>query len=111
VALAGENTLEIHGEKGVVIGNCGDGPSTMLPRLPGTVQLKWHLHGDEGWTASDIPDFGRQWERISGLARPLAEFLNGTRPPIATAEEGRAVLKLVLACYESAADGRRVRLG
>jgi predicted dehydrogenase len=110
VALAGENTLEIHGDKGVVIGNYGDGPSTMLPRPPGSVQLKWHLKGSEGWTVSDLPDIGKQWERICGLARPLAEFLRGDRPPIASAEEGRTVLKLVLACYESAESGRRVLL-
>ena len=45
------------------------------------------------------------------LAAPLAEFLNGDRPPIATAEEGRDVLKMTLACYDSAAQGRRVELG
>jgi predicted dehydrogenase len=110
VEVAGENTLEVHGEKGVVIGNYGDAPSTALPRLPGSVQLKWYLQGTDGWTLSDLPDIGRQWERIAGLAGPLAAFLRGECPPIATAEEGRDVLRLVLACYESAQSGRRVLL-
>ena len=99
-----------HGVTSVVIGNCGDAPSSSIPALPGTVQLKWHLHGSGGWTASEIPDIASQGQRIAGLAGPLAEFLRGERPPIATAAEGRTVLRLVLACYESAEQGRRVTL-
>jgi predicted dehydrogenase len=110
VAFGGENTLEIHGEKGVIIGNYGDAPSSALPRLPGSVQLRWHLHGADGWTVSNLPDVAGQGDRIAGLAGPLAEFLHGNRPPVATAEEGRDVLRLVLACYESAGEGRRVAL-
>jgi len=41
---------------------------------------------------------------------PLAEFLLGERPPIATAEEGRAALRMTLACYVSVREGQRVRL-
>ena len=110
VALAGENTLEVVAENGVVIGNYGDLPSTIVPRLPGSVQLKWYLRESGGWTVSEIPDIAQQGQRIAGLAAPLAEFLHGKRPPIATAEEGRTVLRLVLACYESAEQGRRVVL-
>lgn len=110
VAVGGENTLEIICENGVIIGNYGDGPSCSIPRLPGSIQLKWYIHGSGGWTVSDLPDINGQGERIAGLAGPLAEFLQGKRPPIATAEEGRDVLKLTLACYDSAENGVRVRL-
>ena len=48
--------------------------------------------------------------RIAGLAQPLADFLHGRRPPIATAEEGRDVLRMVLATYVSNDQGRRVTL-
>ena len=108
VAVAGENTLEILCENGLVIGNYGDGPSNAV-RPPGAPQLKWIQPG-KGWTISDLPEINGQGERIAGLAEPIAEFLHGDRPPIATAEEGRDVLRLVLACYESDSQGRRISL-
>ncbi|HET6453705.1 MAG TPA: Gfo/Idh/MocA family oxidoreductase [Armatimonadota bacterium] len=108
VAVAGENTLEILCENGIIIGNYGDGPSNSV-RPPDAPQLKWYLHG-KGWTISDLPEINGQGERIANLAGPLADFLHGKRPPIATAEEGRDVLGLVLACYESDGDGKRVDL-
>ncbi len=109
VAPAGENTTEIVCEKGVIIGNYGDAPSSSVPRPPGGIQLKWYLEEEGRWTISDLPDVKSQGERIGGLAGPLGEFVQGRRPPIATVEEGRDVLRLVLGCYESAEQGRRVR--
>ena len=111
VAIAGENTLEVICEHGVIIGNYGDLPSCMAPRPPGGIQLKWYLDKVGDWTVSDLPDITNQGERISGLAEPLAEFLLGKRPPIATAEEGRDVLRMTLACYDSAEQGRRIAIG
>jgi len=110
VAVAGENALEIICENGVIIGNYGDGPSCGVPRPEGGIQLKWYLQKTGQWTISDLPDIRSQGERIAGLAAPIAEFLQGKRAPIATAEEGRDVLKLVLACYESSELGKRVRI-
>ena len=110
VAVAGENTLEIICENGVIIGNYGDGPSNGA-KPEGGVQLKWYLHKDGKWTNSDVPDIAGQGERIAGLAGPIAEFLHGKRPAIATAEEGRDVLRMVLACYESVEQGKRISLG
>jgi len=110
VAVAGENTLEIVCEHGVIIGNYGDGPSNFV-MPPGGVQLKWYLHKEGKWTHSDLPDIPGQGHRIAGLSEPLADFLHGKRPPIATAEEGRDVLRLVLACYESVDKGCKVAPG
>ena len=110
VAVAGENTLEVICENGVIIGNYGDGPSCGVPRPPGGIQLKWYLQKAGNWTISDLPDVKGQGERIAGLAGPIAEFLRGNQPAIATAEEGREVLRLVLACYDSVEQGRRARL-
>jgi predicted dehydrogenase len=109
VAPAGENTLEVVAEKGVIVGNYGDVPSTAA-RPAGAPQLKWWLKGDGGWKISDLPEIRSQGERIAGLAAPLAEFLHGCRPPIATVHEGREVLRLVEACYTSADEGRRIMI-
>lgn len=108
VAPAGENTLEIVCEKGVIIGNHGDVPSTNT-RLAGAPQLKWFIKGS-GWKVSDLPEITQQGQRIGGLAQPLAEFLCGKRPAIATAEEGCDVLRMVQACYDSAHTGSRIKL-
>ena len=110
VAAAGENTAEIVCANGVIVGNYGDQPSSSAPRPPGAIQLKWYLQDEGRWTVSDLPDVAGQGERIAALAAPLAEFLRGERPPLATAEEGRTVLQLTLACYDAAAQGRRVDL-
>jgi predicted dehydrogenase len=107
-AAAGENTAEIVCQHGTIVGNYGDQVSTMVPRPPGAIHLKWYVTGDPGWTVSDLPDVAGQGERIAGLAAPLAEFLHGRRPPIATAEEGRTVLRLTLACLDAAEQGRRM---
>ncbi len=110
VAVAGENITEAVCEHGTIVHNYGDVPSTNIPWPPGGIQLKWFLQDTGNWTISDLPNITGHGERIAGLARPLAEFLHGTRPPIATAQEGRDVLRLVLACYDAAEQGRRIDL-
>ena len=110
VAVAGENVTEVICENGVIIGNYGDVPSTNIPRPPGGIQFKWFLTRNGVWTVSQVPEIKQHGERISGLAAPLAEFLHGRRPALATVEEGRDVLRLVLACYRSAEEGKRVLL-
>jgi len=109
-SVAGENTTEIVGEKGVIIQNYGDAPSANAPRPQGATGLKWFLQETGAWTESAIASPANHGERIGALAGPLAEFLHGRRPPIATAREGRDVLKMTLACYESAGQGRRTVL-
>jgi predicted dehydrogenase len=109
-SVAGENTTEITAEKGSVVQNYGDATSCSIPRPDGTPCLKWMLEGDKRWTTSDDPGVRSQGERIAALAGPISEFLRGRRPPIATAAEGRDVLRLVLACYESEEKGQRIAL-
>jgi predicted dehydrogenase len=108
--LAGENTTEIVGEKGVIIQNFGDGPSAGAPRAAGAVGLKWLTTGDQEWTVSEIPSPASHGERIAALAPELVSFLKGDRGPICTAQEGRTSLAMTLACYESAASGKRVAI-
>lgn len=107
-SVAGENVTEIICEKGSIIGNYGDITSCNIDRPAGGVQLKWYLNSENKWIVSDMPEIKQHGERIMGLSRPLAEFLHGKRPPIATVEEGLSVLKMTLACYESYDEGKRV---
>jgi predicted dehydrogenase len=107
---AHENTTEVVGENGTIIQNYGDAPSCNVLRPEGACGLKWYQVATGAWTNSEIPSPAGHGERIAGLAEPLAEFLHGKREPLATAEDGRISLRMVLATYLSSREGRRVRL-
>lgn len=109
--LAGENTTEIVGPRGVVIQNHGDVPSCNAPPTARpTLGLKWFLEGGKDWQVSDIPTPANHGLRIAALAPELLAFMEKRRGPIATAEEGRIVLEMTLACHLSAKLGRRVAI-
>lgn len=108
--VASENTTEIYAEHGAIIQSFGDNPSMFAPRAGNQSGLKWYLASEKQWTYSDIPSPPNHWDRILGLAQPLGDFLNGRAAPIATAEEGRTSLQMVLATYVSSRQGRRVQL-
>ena len=110
VCSAAEATTEVYGGKGSIQQYYGDVPATRLPRPVGQPGLKWFVEGDSDWTASDIASPKAHGERILGQAQALADFLNGKRPPICSAREGRDSLRMVLACYVSARNGERVRI-
>lgn len=106
--MAAENTVEVYCEKGTILLSYGDGPSTSLPHP--TNGLKWYKEGDKDWTYSDIPSPAGHGERIAGQSAALADFLCGRSGPVATAEDGRNALRMILACYVSNEYGQRVRL-
>jgi predicted dehydrogenase len=107
-ANAGENTTEIHGDRGTLLQNYGDAVSAATPRASDSPGLRWILNGESGWTDSGIPSPASQAVRIKALARPIVDFFLGQRPPIATVVEGREVVEMLLASYESSATGRRI---
>lgn len=109
-AVANENTCEVVCEHGTIVANYGDLVSCMNPWPNGAMQLKWFYKDDAEWTTATLPDVKSQNDRIAGLAKPLADFLHGLRPAIATAEEGRQVLQMIIACYEAYETGCRVNL-
>ncbi len=109
-AVGGECSAEIICERGAIIQNYGDGPSTSVPRPEGGISLKWYHEDDGEWSVSDLLNTPNQGHRIANLAAPLGEFLRGARPPIATAAGGRDALRMILACYESAEQGKRIAL-
>ena len=49
-------------------------------------------------------------DRIAALAPEILAFLQGSRPAIATAAEGRDVLAMTLASCQSSNEGRRINL-
>ena len=109
--VAAENTVEVIGEKGSIVQNYGDVPSCNVPR-PADAAVKSGTRSTRktGRAARSPapPATATASPRLSG---PLADFFHGraTRR-IATAEEGRTSLRMVLATYVSTREGRRVRL-
>ena len=104
---AAEVTTEVYLSAGSIQQYFGDNPACRLPRDEGMPALKWYREGDKSWTVSPIPAPKAHQERLKAQAKPFADFLYGAAP-IATAEEGRDCLRLVLMCYLSAREGRRV---
>lgn len=105
-----QNTTEIIGERGTIVQNYGDAPSANAPRPDAGAGLRRFDAAANAWVDSDIASPPNHYERIRGLAVPLAAFLRGERGPLATAEEGRTSLRMVLATYISSREGRRVSL-
>lgn len=104
-----EITTEVYCENGTIQQYFGDAPGTRLPRTEGMTGLKWYKEGNADWTDSGIPSPAAHGLRLGWQAKPLADFLQGGEP-ICTAQEGRDTLRLVLACYVSAREGRRVSI-
>lgn len=105
-----QNTTEIIGERGTIVQNYGDAPSCNAPRPDAGAGLRRFDAAANAWVDSDLASPSGHYQRIRGLAEPLAAFLRGERGPIATAEEGRTSLRMVLATYVSSREGRRVAL-
>lgn len=106
--LAAEATTEIYGDRGTIVQNYGDVPSSALPRPPGATALKLYRAGADDWERFDLPADTPHGARIRALPRPLVDYLHGHCGPIATAEDGRVCVEMVLGAYRSAQEGRRV---
>jgi predicted dehydrogenase len=106
--LAAEATTEIYGDKGTIVQNYGDLPSSLLPRPEGASALKIFRAGTTDWEHFDFPHV-QQGQRIKAVPRPLVDYLLDKGEPIATAEEGRIGVEMILAAYQAAEEGRRVR--
>lgn len=109
VTYVGENTTEIYGDKGVIVQNHGDGPSSgVLPPSPVAVKLWQADHADRGWQDLGLP-IQNQGERIAGVARPFVDALKAGTPMVPVSE-ARVSVEMVLAAYESSETGCRVQL-
>jgi len=108
VTLAGENTTEIYGDRGVIIQNHGDAPSCAVkPPHPVGVKLYQSDRAELGWQDLGLPIPASHGERISGVARPFIDALRMGKP-MCSAREGRMSVEMCLAAYRSAELGRRV---
>jgi len=105
---ASEITTEVYGAKGSIIQSYGDAVSTGLPRPEGQPGLKYCFAGENTWIDSGIESPAVHRRRLVDQAAPFADFLYDRRDAICTVYEGRNDLRLVLACYVSAREGRRV---
>jgi predicted dehydrogenase len=108
--LAAEATTEIYGDRGTIIQNYGDAPSSTLPRAADSPALKLYRAGASDWEVFDFPNATPQAARIRAVPRQVVDFLHGLRGPLATAEEGRICIEMILGAYEAARSGRRVSL-
>ncbi|MDE2820292.1 MAG: Gfo/Idh/MocA family oxidoreductase [Chloroflexota bacterium] len=103
--LAAEATTEIYGDAGTIHQNYGDAPSTRVP--PEGSPLKIFRAGAEDWEKFDF-SFVPHGSRIHAVARPVVDFVKGDGPPLATAEDGKVCIEMVLGAYQSAREGRRI---
>jgi arylsulfatase len=108
--LAAEATTEIYGDEGTIVQNYGDLVSSSLPRPAGAVALKIYRSGSDDWEAFDLPADTPHGARIAAVPRPLVDYLKDERGPLATAQEGKACVEMILGAYRSAREGRRVSL-
>jgi len=110
--VAADDTTTIVGDKGTILQSYGDGPSCgwVAPIPEGARGLRYLRAGENAWTVVDIPTPSNHGHRIAEVARPAVDFFLGKREPIATAEEGRINVQMLLAAYESSVTGRRVAI-
>lgn len=109
--LAAEATTEVYGDKGSIVQNYGDAVSSALPRPAGAAALKIYRAGANDWEVFDDLAADRpHGERIRALPRALISYLRGEAPPVATAQDGKVCIEMILAAYASAREGRRITL-
>ena len=101
-----EDALEIHGSDGVIYCDLVRGSSLLTYSEHGYGYAVEKAPDTKGWT---MPLFDEWWQY--GYPDEMAHFVDCVlhdQQPQETAEDGRAVLEVMFACYESAATGRRI---
>ncbi len=109
VTHAAENTTEVYGDRGVIIQNHDDAPSTSF-KPADAVGLKLWTTATGQFENVPVELPAGHGARIAGVARPSVDWFLGKRDPITTLAEARGSAEMIIAAYESAASGRRVSL-
>lgn len=111
VIWAAESTVEIYGDKGVILENYGDGPSCSVPPPPGATMLKMYQaeKADQGWQVlpADIPS--SQGVRIANVTRNILDEYKAGKVQV-DARAGKISTGMILGAYQSAREGRRIPL-
>ena len=107
--LAAESTTEIYGDRGTIVHNYGDAPSANIPSPPGAVALKLYRTETSAWEVFDFP-LVRHHARIQAVPRAVIDYLHGWRGPLATAQDGRVCIEMILAAYQASTTGQRINL-
>jgi myo-inositol 2-dehydrogenase/D-chiro-inositol 1-dehydrogenase len=101
-----EDALEIHGANGVIYCDLVRGSSMLTYSEHGYGYAVEKAPDTKGWT---MPLFDEWWQY--GYPGEMVHFVDCVledQQPLETGEDGRAVLEVMFACYESAATGRRI---
>ena len=121
--LASTSTIELFGERGVIVAN-GTDISSFRSRDPKESPLRVWRHNPDG-PAGDPPASGNgpttgEWvrspvqlagSRLNGTAQAFIEMLVSGGPSPADARTARTALAMVLAGYQASREGREVPVG
>jgi myo-inositol 2-dehydrogenase/D-chiro-inositol 1-dehydrogenase len=103
-----EDRVEVYGTGGVIYADLFMGNSALTYSQNGYGYAAEKAGSTQGWTFTIFEEAFNQ-----GYPQELKHFIECVRedkPPLTTGEDGRAVLELLLAAYESARTGRKVSL-
>lgn len=103
-----DDRIEVYGTKGVSYADLFRGNSALTYSLDGYDYAMEKAGSSKGWTFTIFEEAFNQ-----GYPQELAHFIECVREdktPLVTAADGRAVLEIICAAYESARTGKRVAL-
>ena len=103
-----DDRAEVYGTGGVAYADVLMGNSILAYSEKGYSYAVEKAGGTQGWT---FCAFEELWNY--GFPQEFAHFVDcvaNDRPPLETGEDGRAVLEIILAAYQSAGTGRKVAL-
>ncbi len=103
-----DDRAEVHGSKGVAYADLLHGNAIETYSAEGYDYAVEKAGSTKGWT---FTIFEEEWNY--GFPQEMAHFVDSVqndKPPLVTGEDGRAVLEVIFAAYESARTGRKVAL-
>jgi len=103
-----DDRAEVHGSKGVAYADLLHGNAIETYSAEGYDYAVEKAGSTQGWT---FTIYEEEWNY--GFPQELAHFVDcvqNDKKPLVTGEDGRAVLEIIFAAYESARTGRKVEL-